>query len=79
MPYLLLKKIVGKYKNTENINTKLKEKAKSFPMAHHGHFLSFASFPLPLPLPLLERLNIERVIINIYPVRDLLLVPLGIC
>ena len=35
---------------------------KLSPMLNHGHFLSFAS--LPLPLPLSEKLNIERVGIN---------------
>ena len=33
---------------------------KLFSMASHGHFLSFASFPLPLPLLLPEKLNIEN-------------------
>ena len=42
-------------------------------MTNHGHFLSFASFPPPLTL--LEKLNIEKVNINIYPVRDPLLDP----
>ena len=51
---------------------------KSFLMARQGHFLSFTDFPLPLPPSLPERLNIERVNINIYSVIDLLLVSLGV-
>ena len=50
---------------------------KLFLMANYGHFLSFANFLVLLPSP--EKLNIEIVSINLYSVRDPLLVLLGVC
>ncbi|KAA0051340.1 DExH-box ATP-dependent RNA helicase DExH14 [Cucumis melo var. makuwa] len=40
-----------------DMDVSIEAEAKVFPMASHGNFLSFVSFPLPLPLPLLVKLN----------------------
>ena len=59
----LINLVIQKY--TKNQRDEAKVEAKSFLMVSSGHLLSFASFPVPLPLPMSEKLNIKRVSINI--------------